>query len=64
MMFGPSVKIDKELWRRIEQCAVKADYSSAEEFVRDVLEREVERVESAEMSDEMRRRLKGLGYLE
>ena len=64
MRFGSSVKIDKELWRRIEQCAAKAGYSSAEEFVRDVLEREVERIESAEMSDEMRRQLKGLGYLE
>ncbi len=64
MKFGTSVKIDKDLWRRIETCAGKAGYSSAEEFVRDVLDREVERLESAEMSDEMRRRLKGLGYLE
>ncbi len=35
MMFGPSVKIDKEMWRRIEQSAAKAGYSSPEEFVRD-----------------------------
>ena len=64
MMFGPSVKIDKELWRRIEKCAAKAGYSSPEEFVRDVLDREAERIESADMSEEMRRQLKGLGYLE
>jgi metal-responsive CopG/Arc/MetJ family transcriptional regulator len=63
-MFGPSVKIDKEMWRRIEQCAAKAGYSSPEEFVRDVLEREVQRLEAADMSDEMRKQLKGLGYLE
>jgi metal-responsive CopG/Arc/MetJ family transcriptional regulator len=65
-MFGPSVKIDKEMWRRIEQCAAKAGYSSPEEFVHDVLEREVQRLEAeaTDMSDEMRRQLKGLGYLE
>lgn len=63
-MFGPSVKIDKDLWRRIEQCAAKAGYSSPDEFVRHVLQREVERIEAADMSDEMRRQLKGLGYLE
>lgn len=63
-MFGPSVKIDKEMWRRIEQCAAKAGYSSPEEFVRDVLEREIQRLEGAGMSDEMRQQLKGLGYLE
>lgn len=63
-MFGPSVKIDKEMWRRIEQCAAKSGYSSPEEFVRDVLEREIQRLEGVEMSDEMRQQLKGLGYLE
>lgn len=63
-MFGPSVKIDKDLWRRIEECARKAGYSSPEEFVQHVLQREVERLESADISDEMRRRLKGLGYIE
>lgn len=64
MKFGRFVKIDKELWRRIEECARKSGYSSAEELVRDVLEREVERIEASDMSDEMRRQLKGLGYLE
>jgi metal-responsive CopG/Arc/MetJ family transcriptional regulator len=63
-MFGPSVKIDKDMWRRIEQCAAKAGYSSPEEFVQHVLQREVERLESADISDEMRQRLKGLGYIE
>jgi len=63
-MFDPSVKFDKETWRRIRLCAAAAKYSSPEEFVRDVVEREVLRIEAAEMSDEMRDQLKGLGYLE
>jgi metal-responsive CopG/Arc/MetJ family transcriptional regulator len=63
-MFGPSVKLDKDMWRRIEQCAAAVGYSSPEEFVRDVLERELLRLEAADMSDAMRRQLKGLGYLE
>ena len=64
MIFGHSIKIDKEMWQRIEECAAKAGYSSAEEFVRDAIEREVLRLEASDMSDEMRRQLKGLGYIE
>ncbi len=63
-MFEPSVKIGREMWRRIEKCAAAAGYSSADEFVRDVLEREVLRLEAADIGDDVRRQLKGLGYLE
>ena len=58
------VKFDKELWQRVESCAAGAGYSSAEEFVRDVVERELARVESAGSKDDLIERLKGLGYLE
>ena len=63
-MFQPSVKFDRALWQRIQNCAAEAGYSSPEEFVRDVLERELARLEGAGSKDELIQKLKGLGYLE
>lgn len=59
-----SVKIPDELWKRIQQNAEKAGYSSAEELVEHAIEKEVARLEEAESREEVKRRLKGLGYLE
>jgi hypothetical protein len=63
-MFQPSVKFDKALWQRIQSCAADAGYSSPEEFIRDVLERELARLEGAGSKDDLIQKLKGLGYLE
>ncbi len=63
-MFGSKIKIDKNLLRRIEQCYQRAGYSSAEEFVRHVLEREVGSLEQTEADERVTERLKGLGYIE
>jgi metal-responsive CopG/Arc/MetJ family transcriptional regulator len=63
-MFQPSVKFDKALWQRIQTCAADAGYSSPEEFIRDVLERELARLEGAGSKEELIQKLKGLGYLE
>jgi metal-responsive CopG/Arc/MetJ family transcriptional regulator len=63
-MFQPSIKIDKQLWARIQACAASAGYSSPEEFVQHVLEKELARLEQAESKDELIKKLQGLGYLE
>jgi hypothetical protein len=63
-MFGPAVKFDKALWERIKTCAAASGYSSPDEFVRHVLERELARVEDSQPDEEIARKLKGLGYLE
>ena len=63
-MFEPSVKVKRELWERIGKCAAAAGYSSPEEFVLHVLEREVAKLEDTQSDDEIARKLKGLGYLE
>jgi hypothetical protein len=63
-MFQPAVKLDKLLWTRIKTCAAAAGYSSPEEFVHHVLERELARLEQAESKDELIKKLQGLGYLE
>jgi hypothetical protein len=63
-MLGPSIKVSKELWERIKTRAAVAGYSSPEEFVQHILEREVARLEEAQSDEEIARKLKGLGYLE
>ena len=59
-----SIKLNSDLWQRIQDCAEKAGYSSAREFIEHVLEKELARAEEAESREEVERRLKGLGYLE
>ncbi len=59
-----SIKLNSGLWRRIEEQAAKAGYSSPQEFIEHLIEKELARLEEAPAEDEVGRRLKGLGYLE
>ncbi|MBV9085184.1 MAG: hypothetical protein JOZ62_21110 [Acidobacteriaceae bacterium] len=63
-MFEPSVKLNKDLWERIKRVADAAGYSSPEEFVEHVLEREMKKLEGADTKEALLEKLKGLGYLE
>jgi hypothetical protein len=63
-MFGKSsVKLDKALVARVKRFADVAGYSSVEEFVTHALEKELAQLEGADSEDEIRKRLKGLGYI-
>jgi len=62
-MFTPKIKLDKDLLNRLKQYAEIAGYSSVEEFVTHVLERELASLEGAATEEEIRKRLKGLGYI-
>ena len=64
MVFSPKIKIDKALYDRVCQCAEKAGYSSPDEFIIHVLQREVEAIENPEDDPRVEERLRGLGYLE
>ena len=59
----PKIKIDKELHERLKDCAVIVGYSSVEEFVIHVLEKEAALIEEAEDDPDVMERLKGLGYI-
>jgi hypothetical protein len=59
-----SLKLKSDLWKRVEQCATGAGYSSPEEFVEHIIEQELARLEQADASKEVERHLRGLGYLE
>ena len=61
-----TIKLSKDLSNKLSQAAAAAGYSSAEEFVLHVLERESARISAAASEDdeEIARRLKGLGYID
>jgi hypothetical protein len=55
--------LEKGLLARVKRCADLAGYSSIDEFVGHVLERELARLESGDSEEEMKKKLKGLGYI-
>jgi hypothetical protein len=63
-MFKSTIKLDKNLMARVVKCSQAAGYSSPEEFVVHVLERELAKLEDAASDEEIVKKLKGLGYLE
>lgn len=63
-MFGSgSIRLDKALVARVKRIVDLAGYSSVEEFITHALEKELAQLESAESEEELKKRLKGLGYL-
>ena len=62
-MFGSYVKIDKELLIKIKKFAAIAGYSSVEEFVNHALEKEISKIDGADSEEEIKKRLRGLGYI-
>ena len=63
-MFGAKVKIDKALLDRVKAVSDKAGYSSVDEFITNVLEKELAKLEDAENDEQLEERLRGLGYIE
>jgi len=59
-----NIKLSKDLFARVKKCADVAGYSSAQEFVEHVLEKELSKIEEAGSDEEILQKLKGLGYLE
>jgi len=57
------IKLDGELWDRVKKAADAAGYSSPEEFVTHVLEKELSALDGAEDEEEIKKRLQGLGYI-
>lgn len=57
------VKLDKKLMKRVKTVAEIAGYSSAEEFVTHCLEKELAKIEESDSEEEIKKKLKGLGYI-
>jgi metal-responsive CopG/Arc/MetJ family transcriptional regulator len=63
-MFGyTKVKLETDLVEKIKRYASLAGYSSAEEFITHALEKELALLEDADSEEEIKKRLKGLGYI-
>ena len=58
------IKIDDNLYDRLKKVSEIAGYSSPDEFMVHIIEKELSKVESADDEKEVIERLKGLGYLE
>jgi metal-responsive CopG/Arc/MetJ family transcriptional regulator len=63
-MFSGSIKLKKELSQRVERCAKAGGYSSPQEFVEHIVERELAKLEDAQSDEEIVKKLKGLGYID
>lgn len=63
MFGGARVKIEKDLWEKIRKYAEIAGYSSPEEFVAHVLEKEFAALQEADSDETIKEKLKGLGYI-
>jgi len=57
------VKLDAALLAKVRRYADLAGYSSVEEFVTHALEKEIAQLEEADSEEEIKKRLKGLGYI-
>jgi hypothetical protein len=63
-MFGSAkVKLDRALVARGKRYADIAGYSSVEEFITHALEKEIKQLDEADSEEEIKKRLKGLGYI-
>ena len=58
------VKIEKSLYEKLVRIAQSGGYSSTDEFVIHVLEREAAKFDEAADEAEVEKQLRGLGYIE
>jgi metal-responsive CopG/Arc/MetJ family transcriptional regulator len=58
------IKLDAHLYDRVRKIAEVAGYSSTDEFIIHIIEKELAKLESAESDEKVEERLRGLGYIE
>ena len=67
-MFGYKLKIDDDLLEKLKKCSEVAGYASVDEFIIHALEKETTAIMGADSNDtyeeEIKKRLRGLGYIE
>ena len=63
MIFGGNVTLDKALLAKVKRYSDLAGYSSVDEFITHAIEKELKLLEGSESEEELKKKLKGLGYL-
>lgn len=62
-MAKAKVKLDKDLMEKVKKYAEISGYSSPEEFITHCLEKEMSQLEESDSEEEVKKKLKGLGYI-
>ncbi len=57
------VKLEKDLLEKVKKYAEMSGYSSVEEFITHCLEKEIVKLEESDSEEEIKKKLKGLGYI-
>lgn len=57
------IKLEKDLFERVQKAAKAAGYASTDEFVAHVLEKELAGLDDTGSEEEIKKRLEGLGYI-
>ena len=62
-MAKAKIKLDKDLLDKVKKYAEISGYSSYEEFITHCLEKEISKLEESDSEEEIKKKLKGLGYI-
>ncbi|MBU1339812.1 MAG: ribbon-helix-helix domain-containing protein [Acidobacteria bacterium] len=62
-MAKTKVKLEKDLLEKVKKYAQLSGYSSPEEFITHCLEKEISQLEETDSEEEVKKKLKGLGYI-
>jgi len=57
------VRLEKDLLDKVKKFAELSGYSSVEEFITHCLEKELAKIEESDSEEEIKKKLKGLGYI-
>jgi metal-responsive CopG/Arc/MetJ family transcriptional regulator len=57
------IKLDKDLMEKVKKFSEMSGYSSPEEFITHCLEKEIAKLEKSDSEEEIKKKLKGLGYI-
>jgi len=57
------IKIDKDLLDKVKKFSRLSGYASHEEFITHCLEKEIAKLEESDSEEEIKKKLKGLGYI-
>ena len=58
------IKVDSNLFERVKKAAEVAGYSSVDEFITHIIEKELAKHEDTEADEKAADQLRGLGYIE
>jgi metal-responsive CopG/Arc/MetJ family transcriptional regulator len=58
------IKIDSNLFARVKKATEAAGYSSVDEFITHIIEKELAKHETADTDEKIAEQLRGLGYIE